>query len=274
MAAFSDSLLRLAGADPDTFRPLYRTQKLLLQRTVRSVATRRKTTFFSPFTLLCLFAGIYGFVGATTLATAKVPLLGGCFAMTLGCAFLLLVVVADNFDILVSPREMLLLGACPQDGRSFLLAKLAALGRHLSILAVLLFGLPGLAAALAFRSPLAGAAFWAGAAAAAVSTLTFSILVAAALLRIGGKGAVDRLLPWIQGAFQIGYLAVLGGQGVVSKLSAASPAVLGSLPWVLPPLWFLSPVELATSGVSGPVLGRLALAVATPALLLAGATRW
>jgi hypothetical protein len=272
--ALSDSLLRLLGADPGTFRPIYRVQKLLLKRSVRSMRARKGAFSFSPFSLLCIFAGVYGSMGAMTLATAKSHLLGALFSLILGCAFLLLVVVVDNFDVLINPRETLLLGACPQDGRSFLLAKLAALGRHLSILAVLLFGFPGIATALVFRSPWAGAAFWAGAAAASVSTLTFGILFAAAVLRLRGRNALDRLLPWIQGAFQIGYLVVLGGQRMSTLLTAASPSAVGVLAWALPPFWFLSPLELATAGPSGPVLARLALAIATPALLLGGATRW
>jgi hypothetical protein len=271
----SDSLLRLLGADPATFRPLYRVQKLLLKRTVRSMRARKRAfSKASPFALLCLFAGIYGVMGAMTLAGARSHLLGGFFTLILGCAFLLLVVVADNFDVLINPREMLVLGACPQDGRSLLLAKLAALGRHLSILALLLFGPPGIATFFAFGSPMAAAAFWAGAVAASVSTLTFGILFAAAVLRLRGRNALDRLLPWIQGAFQIGYLAVVGGQRISRLLTAASPAAVGVLAWVLPPFWFLSPLELATAGPSAPVLARLALALATPALLLGGATRW
>lgn len=271
----SDFLLRLLGADPLTFRPLYRVQKLLLKRSVRSMQARKRAfSNFSPFSLLCLFAGIYGLMGVSTLLSSKSHLLGALFCLILGCAFLLLVVVADNFDVLINPREMLLLGACPQDGRSFLLAKLAALGRHLSILAILLFGFPGIAAGAIFSSPLAAAAFWAGAAAASISTLTFGILFAAAVLRLRGRSAMDRLLPWIQGAFQIGYLVVIGGQRMSGLLTAASPAATGVLAWALPPFWFLSPLELATAGPSGPVLARLALAVATPALLLGGATRW
>ena len=270
----ADPLLRLLGADPATFRPLYRTQKLLLRRGVRVVRARKSLSSLSPFRVLCLFAGIYGFMGASLFIGAKSPLLGGVFSISLGCAFLLLHVVTDNFDLLVNPREMLVLGALPQDGRSFLLAKLAALGRNLSILAVLLFGLPGIAAGFALRSPVAAPAFWAGAAAATLSTATFGLLFAAALLRMGGKQALDRLMPWIQGAFQIGYLLVIGGQRLMSLVTTERPAALGPLSWVLPPFWFISPVELATAGPSAPALGRLALALATPALLLAGATRW
>jgi len=271
----ADPLLRLLGADPATFRPLYRAQKLLLQRGVRVVRARRRSlTSLSPFRLLCVFAGLYGFMAASLFASAKSPLLGGVFSISLGCAFLLLHVVTDNFDLLVNPREMLVLGALPQDGRSFLLAKLAALGRNQAILALLLFGLPGLAAGFALRSPAAAPAFWAGALAATLSTVTCGLLFAAALLRMGGKRALDSLMPWIQGAFQIGYLLVIGGQRVMSLITTDRPEALGAFSWVLPPFWFISPVELATAGPSAPALGRLALAVATPALLLAGATRW
>ncbi len=272
---FADPLLRLLGADPATFRPLYRTQRLLLQRGVRVIRARRGLLAgLTPFRLLCFFAGIYGLMAALTIGGARSPLLGGVFSLTLGCLFLLLVVVTDNFDVLVNPREMLVLGAYPQDGRSFLLAKLAAFGRNLSILGVLLFGPPGLAAGVTLRSAVAAPAFWAGAAAASASTVTFGLLTAAALVRTGGKRALERLLPWIQGAFQFGYFLIMGGQKLMSLTTAQGPDALGLLPWVLPPFWFIAPVELVTAGLSAPALGRLALAVATPALLLAGVTRW
>jgi hypothetical protein len=268
-------LLRLLGADPATFRPLYRTQKLLLQRGVRVVQARRGVfTGSSPFRLLCFFAAMYGFSACAMIVVARSRLLGAALALTLGCAFLLLVVVTDNFDVLVNPREMQVLGALPHDSRSFLLAKLAAIGRNLSILAAFLFGIPTLAAALAL-GPAAGLGFLAGSVAAAVSTGTFGLLLAAAILRVGGKRALDRLMPWIQGLFQIGYFLVIGGQHLVELSS--SERISPWLSWLAPPFWFASPLELALAGPTLPilpVLARLALALATPALLLTGATRW
>lgn len=270
----ADPLLRLLGADPATFRPLYRTQKLLLQRGVRVVQSVRRRGLLagsSPFRLLCFFAAVYGVSGCAMVVVAKSPLLGAVLALTLGCAFLLLVVVTDNFDVLVNAREMQVLGALPHDSRSFLLAKLAAIGRSLSILAAFLFGIPSLAAALALR-PAAGLGFLAGSAAAGVSTGTFGLLLAAAILKAGGRRALDRLMPWIQGLFQIGYFLAISGQRLVelSGMEEISPWV----PWIAPPFWFASPLELALAGPSASVLARLALAVATPALLLTGATRW
>ncbi len=257
-------------------RPLYRTQKLLLQRGVRIVQSRRRGVLAgsTPYRLLCFFAAVYGFSAGAMIAMAKSPLLGAVLALTLGCAFLLLVVITDNFDVLVNPREMQVLGALPHDSRSFLLAKLAAIGRYLAILAAFLFGIPTLTAALAL-GPAAGLGFLTGGALAAVSTGTFGLLLAAALLKAGGRRFLDRLMPWIQGLFQIGYFLVVGGQTLVksSGLEGISPW----LPWIAPPFWFASFLELALAGPTlpiSPVLARLALAVATPALLLAGATRW
>jgi hypothetical protein len=268
----TDPLLRLLGADPPTFRPLYRTQKLLLQRGVRVVQSRRGVFGnSSPYRLLCLFAAMYGFSSCLLIVTAKSPLLGAVVALTMGCAFLLLVVITDNFDVLVNPREMQVLGALPHDGRSFLLAKLAAIGRSLSILAAFLFGIPTLGVTFS-EGPAAGLGFLAGSVAAALSTATIGLLLAAAILRAGGKSALDRLMPWIQGFFQIGYFFVIGGQRLIALGSRET--VSPWLPWIWPQFWFASPLELALAGPSTSVLARLALAVATPALLLAGATRW
>jgi hypothetical protein len=214
---------------------------------------------------------MYGFSGCLILVMAKSPLLGAVLTLTMGCAFLLLVVITDNFDVLVNPREMQVLGALPHDGRSFLLAKLAAIGRSLSILAALLFGIPTLGVTLS-HGLAAGLGFLTGSVAAALSTATIGLLLAAAILRAGGKSALDRLMPWIQGFFQIGYFLVIGGQRLVELRSQET--VSPWLPWVWPPFWFASLLELALAGPSASALTRLALAVATPALLLIGATRW
>ena len=276
MSAASDLLIRLLGAEPAVFHPLYRTQKLLLQRGARLVQRQRRSQvpFATPFTMLCLFAALYGMSSLGLILGAKSSLLGAAVALTLGCAFLLLVVVTDNFDVLVNPREALVLAAHPHDDRSFLLAKLAAIGRTLSILAVLLFVLPGLAAGFVFRSAAAGLVFLAGAAGASLATVSFGLLLAAALLRTGGRAAMDRMMPWIQGVFQIGYLIAVGGQRLTGAITARRLADLGPLPWLAPPFWFAAPLELIADGPTAPALGRLGLALASLGLLLGGATRW
>ncbi len=270
-----DALLRLLGADPETFRPLYRVQKLLLARGTRLVPRKRRFQglFKNASGLLYLYATIYGLMFVSFVLTSKSPLFGAAIALTIGSAFLLMIVITDHFDVLVSPREALVLGAHPHDGRSFLLAKVAAVVRTLSLLALLLFLPTGIAAGLIWRSWLASAAFLAGAAGAGLATALCGLLLGAVLLRTGGKAAVERLLPWLQGAFQIGYLFVVGGPRLVRML-AMPPRALGALGWALPAFWFLAPLELIDRGAAPAPLARLGLAAATLAFLLFGATRW
>jgi hypothetical protein len=270
----TDPLLRLLGADPQTFRPLYRVQRLLLARGARLVqGRRRRLSGLSPFLLLHLYAAIYGLLFVSFLLEGRSPLLGAAVALTMGCTFLLLIVVTDHFDVLVNPREALVLGAHPHDGRSLLVAKAAAIVWVLATLALLLFLPAGVAAGFLWRTWLAGAAFLAGAAAASLATVLFGLLLGAALLRMGGKGAVDRLMPWLQGGFQIGYLFVVGGSRL-ARMATLRPAALGALAWTLPAFWFLAPLELIDRGPVPAAFARLGLAAATLAFLLFGATRW
>jgi hypothetical protein len=270
----ADALLRLLGADPETFRPLYRVQKLLLARGTRIVRNRRRKSVLSGTSwALYLYAAVYGLMFVSFMAAAKAPLLGAAIGVTVGCAFLLLIVITDHFDALVNPRETLVLGAHPHDGRSFLLAKVAAVVRILALLALILFLPLGIAIGFFWRSWLASAAFLAGAAGAGLATALLGLLTGAALIRTGGRAAVDRLLPWLQGAFQIGYLFAIGGPRL-ARLLTMSPRALGALGWALPAFWFLAPLELMARGFAPAALARLGLAAGTLAFLLFGATRW
>lgn len=276
MSRPADALLRLLGADPETFRPLYRAQKLLLARGARIIAWRKKGrqgVLASSAGLLYLYATIYGLMFVSFLPAAKSPLFGAALALTIGGAYLLLIVITDHVDVLVNPREALILGAHPHDGRSFLLAKVAAIVRILSLLALILFLPAGIAAGFIWHSWLASAAFLAGAAGAGLATALFGLLLGAALFKTGGRAAVDRLLPWLQGAFQIGYLFIIGGPRL-ARLLTTSPRALGALDWALPAFWFLAPLELIDRGFTPAALARLGLAAGTLAFLLFGATRW
>lgn len=272
----SDPILRALGADPEVFRPIYRAQKLILARRARIVQSRRGGLLKggSPFRLLCLFAILYGLSFLTFLFSSRSPLLGSAAAVTIGCFFLLLVVITDNFDVLVDPRETLILAAHPHDERSFIVAKVAAIGRTLSILAVFLFGPSTIALSVSGGSLVPGLAFFAGAAGASVATIVFGMLAAAAILKMGGRNALDRLMPWLQGIFQIGYLLVVGTPRFTELTTTSSLADLGLVPWLLPAFWFLAPLELALGSPAAPALGRLLLAVGSLVLVLTGATRW
>ncbi|HVR97510.1 MAG TPA: hypothetical protein VMW27_12910 [Thermoanaerobaculia bacterium] len=269
-----DSLIRLFGADPDVFRPVYRAQTLILKRRARVVQRQRRGFWgtVSPFTLLCFFSGLYGLFFITLVVVAKSPLIGSGLALTLGMCFLFLVVATDNFDVLVNPRETLLLAAHPYDSRSFLLAKLAALGRSIGILTALLFGPSAVALSWAV-SPLAGPAFFAGAAAASVATVTGGILIAAAIVRLKGRSAMEGMMPWMQGIFQVIYFIAIGGSGFVRLLNG-TPEAVSALLWAVPSFWFLAPLELTLRGPEAAPLGRLALMAATLLLLLRVTIRW
>ncbi|HSN86766.1 MAG TPA: hypothetical protein VL025_08410 [Thermoanaerobaculia bacterium] len=272
----ADPILRALGADPEVFHPIYRAQKLILVRRARIVQSRRRGLMAgaSPFRLLCLFATLYGFSFLAFVLSSRSPLLGSAAAVTIGCFFLLLVVITDNFDVLVDPRETLILAAHPHDERSFIVAKLAAIGRTLAILAVFLFGPSTIVLGVSEGSPAVGLAFLAGAAGASLATITFGMLAAAAILKVGGRNALNRLMPWLQGIFQIGYLLVVGTPRMTELTTTGSLADLGLLPWLLPSFWFLALVELALGLPAAPALGRLLLATGSLAFVLAGAIRW
>ncbi len=275
MSRPADPLLRLLGADPETFRPLYRVQKLLLARGVRIIRVRRAGSLLkrSAFSFLFLYAGVYGLAFFSMVLGAKAPPLAAGIALTLGDAFLLLLVITDYSDLLINPREALVLAAHPHDGRSLLLAKVVAIVRVLSALVLILFVPAAIAVGLRWKSGLAGAAFLAGAAGSSLATVLAGLLLGAALFRTGGKAAIDRLMPWIQGIFQIGYIAVIGGPRL-ARMLALPAASLGALGWALPSFWFLGPLALVDHSVRSAALVRLGLAGGTLAFLLFGATRW
>jgi hypothetical protein len=264
----TDPLLRALGADPRVFRPVYRAQKLMLGRRARLLQGRRKTG--SSFRMLCLFAFVYGLTSASMALVAS-PLLGAGLALTLPSAFLLTIALTDNAEVLVHPGEHLVLAAHPHDERSILLAKLAAVARSLAVLSAFLFVPAAIALSFFGRSPWAGLAFLAGAAGDGLAVSTAGMLVAVLLVRSGGRRAMDRLLPWAQGVFQIGYLLAITGNRFLHTNRPPGRA-FAFLSWLLPPFWFAAPFELATGG-SRAAWGRLALALGSLVLLLWGGGR-
>ena len=269
-----DFLVRLLGGDPETFRPMYRARLQMIRRRARIVQSRKRDGSGgggSPFLTLCLFSGAYGLF-FLLLASYSVPLLGAGIALTLGCAFLLLIVITEHFDVLVDPREARVLAAHPHDGRSFLLAKLAVIGNSLAILGALLFTPTAVALGFRLKSIAAPFAFLAGAAGAVVAACSSGMLIAALVLHFSGRKGLERMMPWFQVLFQVGYLLIIGSERAMRILT--SPDALGMLLWSVPSFWFLAPVELVAGRPAVPALERLVLAGAVLALVLGIATRW
>jgi hypothetical protein len=259
---WSDRVLRVLGADPRVFRPVYRAYRLMLSRP--RLIRRRDRATGSDF-LLLLFAGVYSMAAAALMLKARLPVLAGGLALTVGCGFLLLIVLADYAEALVHPAERLVLAAHPHDDRSLLLAKLAAVGLHLALLSAVLFGPACLVAAVLWGAG-AALAFLAGAAGAAVAVVALGLLTAVLLVRSGGRRAMDRLMPWLHGGFQLGYLMPMAANQLFQpqRLSAATRMLLS---WLLPTFWFTAPLELAAGGAGPAAAGRFALAAGSLALL-------
>ncbi|MDP9122285.1 MAG: hypothetical protein M3O15_13120, partial [Acidobacteriota bacterium] len=195
-----DLLLRPLGVDPQVFRPVYHAEKLMLGR--RGRLARPRNRGLSPFTLLCVFAFVYG-LAPVSLMMRQPPLSGGGLALTLCCFFLLMVVLSDHAEALVDPGQYRVLAAHPHDDRSVLFAKLAAVGRSLALLSAILF-VPGGVLLTFMRGFRAALAFLGGAAGAALAVATLGLLIGVLLVRSGGRQAMERVLPWVQGGFQVG----------------------------------------------------------------------
>lgn len=267
------AVARAAGADPAVFLPVARAQALLVRRRAGLLRTRRGVVAsWSPFRALCLFALLYGCAGLMFVLSAKSRIFGEALALTIGCLFLLMVVVSDYFDVLVNPREQLVLGSHPHDDRSILLAKLWTVGRALAILCLLLFAPTTIAVFAMEKSVVAAALYFAGSAGAAAAAAVAGLYAAVLVLSVFGRAAYDRMMPWLQTGFQISYFVFFGGQTFIRALrQAVIPPLVA---WLAPPLWFLAPLEGFTAGWTPAVAGRAVLAAAVLGGLFLGGTRW
>ena len=266
-------MIRLCGADPDVFHPIARTQAILVRRRARLVSQEKGLlSRVTPFRLLCFFAVLYGFFGLFIVVQARASLLGAALALALECSFLLMVVVTDDLDVLVNPREYLVLAAHPHDDRSVILAKVLIVSRSLAILWALLSVLPAIGAGVHARSAAAGLALLAGSAGAAICTATGAIFLGALILALGGRAAMERLLPVLQVAFQLCYFLFVGGRQMLAWMAATEVPVW--ILWALPPFWFLAPFQAAVSGVTASAALRALLALAAILTLLVAGTRY
>ena len=274
MTGIPERLVRAIGADPDVFFPIARAHALIVRRRAGILRARRgllsKT---SPFRTLCMFAVVYGLAGTLFIAESKSSLLGEAIALTIGCLFLVMVVVSDYFDVLVNPREQMLLGSHPHDDRSILLAKSWVVGRSLAILFLFLFLPTTLTVLLIGKSVLYALLYFVAAASAATTASLAGLYVGVTVLTLFGRAGYDRMMPWLQTLFQISYFVFFGGRTLMTFMGKASVSPL--LVWLYPPFWFLAPVEAAyAGGWTIGAAGRAMLAAAALFGLAAGGSRW
>lgn len=217
------AVARAAGGDPAVFLAVARAQAFLVRRRAGLLRTRKGLlSKWSPFRALCLFALLYGCAGLLFVLEARFQILGDALALTVGGLFLLMVVVSDYFDVLVNPREQLVLGAHPHDDRSILLAKLWTVGRALAVLTFFLVTPTTIAVVSVERSLMAGALYFAGAAGASAVAAGAGLYAAVAVLTLFGRSGYDRLMPWLQMIFQISFFVFFGGKTLLSALQTAS----------------------------------------------------
>ena len=272
--ALTVAVARAAGADPGVFVPVARVQALLVRRRAGILRARRgMLATWSPFRALCFFAVAYGCAGLAFVLGARSRVLGAGVALAIGCLFLTMVVVSDYFDVLVNPREYLMLASHPHDDRSILLAKLWTVGRALAILTALLFVPTTIAVAFAWSSVAAGALYFVGAAGAAATASIAGLYTAVLVLTLFGRSGYDRMMPWLQTLFQVSYFVFFGGKTIV-QATLHEGAIPPLVAWLAPPFWFLAPLEGFGSGWTVAVASRTLLAVGVLALLAVGATRW
>ena len=265
-------VLALFGADPDVFYPVARVHTLIVQRRAGIVRTRGAFGKASPFRMLCIFAVLYGIFGALFLAQTPFRVLGASLAVGIGCLFLLMIVVTDYLDLLVNPREQLVIGAHPHDDRSILLAKLWVVGRTLGILFALV-SVPPLFVIATSQTVAASVLYLAGSAAAAATACMGGLYLGVAVITLFGRAAFDRAMPWLQMAFQFSYFIFIGGQRLLRLMTATK--FPPGFQWLFPPLWFLAPYQaLGEGGFTAATAGRTALGAAVFALMSVGATRW
>jgi len=256
-----DGMLRLLRADPDVFRPVARAHRLITHRMER-VARGRARGFMAripPAYFLRFMAAFYGTILSNVFAWWESRVFGAALLLTFGGLFLILVVILDYYDVLVNRDEYLVLASHPHDTWSILLAKIMVVGQSILVLGACYFVPGAIRAAFSFRSPVAGLGFLVGAAGLTVAVGAGGMLITALLVRIGGRAAIQRVLPLIQAAFVLSVMFGSGAGRVMRTIAVPKLAEIGFVQWALPPFWFVWPVELATGQVSGGTLLRAGL---------------
>lgn len=271
----SHILLKLLRADPVTFKAVSRAYRLIVQRRAR-LAARASRGFgnLSPFAKLCVVSAIIGLVLSKVLLSVSSPLLGSAFVLTLGALFLLMVVLVDYADVLVNRDEYAVLASHPHNPWSVLLAKIVVLGRSVLLLGLCYFGPSIVTSVFAFRSLAAGLGFLAAAVLLIVTFGVGGMIVSVAILRGGGQSALQRFLPAFQAVYVIFAMSVGSVSGIFRTFTVPTLPETGMAQWLIPPVWFVWPIELAVGDVSNSTYARTALTVASLGFLLLLGSSW
>jgi hypothetical protein len=202
------------------------------------------------------------------------PIVGVGFVLTAGAGMLLIDLLFDKFDVLADPNEYQVIAAHPHDAWSVVLAKVMAIGRDAAILAACLFAVPAITAGFVFHSAVAAIAFVLAAAALTVAVSAGGMLSSAAVVALGGKNALQRLLPLMHLIYLALYLGIMTGSRWIASIAPSGIEAMGWLKWALPSIWFVAPVEIAAGRFGATTIVRGLLALGTLLITIPLFTRW
>ncbi len=277
MSALGDRLVRLLGADPAVYTPVARAHAIIINRRARLARQRAGwiARHVPPFYFLCFMALVSG-VAVSSVALLVAPLLLGAAAvLTFGAVFLTLVIIMDDFDVLVNASEYLVLAAHPHDGWSVLLAKIVVVGRSIAVLGACYF-IPAsiIVAVRSSFAPAAAISFLFGATCLTAAVASGGMLFAAALLSLWGRKALDRFLPMAQAIYMVTILFSTMGRQAMRHVTLPALSQTGIVQWIVPTTWFVWPLELAVGTYSGATWIRAALATGSLVAITAAGASW
>jgi hypothetical protein len=259
------------------YRPVSRAQKLILSRRtpLRRAGSRRGfLSGLTPFQVQCLVVSGFSLYLVRWLSVIAAPLVGVVFVLTAGAGMLLVDLMFDKFDVLADPREYQVIAAHPHDAWSVVLAKAMAIARSAAIMAACVFTAPAIAAGFVFHSLIAALAFVLAAAALTIAVSAGGMLSSAAVAAIGGRTALQRLLPLVHVIYLVMYLGIVVGSNWIASIAPSGIEAMGWLKWALPTAWFAAAVELATGQVGSSTLIRGLLAAGVLLIAVPLCARW
>jgi hypothetical protein len=273
-----DRLGRALGADPAVFSPFVRAYALIVRRRSRMKLTRgispRAMGRISPFMVACFFSTLLGFAGTMLLIQSHRELFGAVGALSFGGVIVAFSVLFDYLEVLANPEEYRVIAAHPHDEWSVLLAKLVVVGRAIATIAACYFTPSVIAVGLLYRSPVAAAAYAAGAALLTAACALGATLVGVGIQARWGRAALVRFLPAIQTIFLVGYFSTIWGRRMVSTTALFATKSLPGWVCLIPMAWFAAPLEWASGAANPWTWLRGVLAVGSVGTLLVVGARW